>query len=528
MPGKKGRIILKIKYIFIIAAVIVLVVAVFKVRHAAFVPGDYIDLDERAVISPDYSDTVIPPNIAPLNFYIKDKAERYFVRMSARLGGDITIYSRSAAIKIPVKKWRRLLAKNKGGNLRWEIFVRKQNRWRRYKPVINKIANEEIDGFLVYRELFPQFYRKINMKIYQRNLENYARKVILDSKTVSGGCFNCHTFLRKKTNKFIIQVRHKGKNYMALYDEGKISLIMPALYKPGSAYLSWHPGGDLIAISVNMAYRIFNRFFGGVPEEMLEYGDISGDIAVYNIKTNIVTTTRDISRPDRVETQPEWSPDGKYLYFISAPRVSIEEYEKIKYDLMRIGYDEKKNAWGKPELLISAKEAGLGVTFPKVSPDGKYLLFCMTDRSSFSILRGKTDLYLMDISSGVYRKLEINSERTDSYHSWSSNSRWFAFVTKRDDGVFAKTYFSYLDDEGNASKPFILPQKDPYFYDTFTGSYNVPELISEPVRVNSFVFGKEISEVDKIINTRLDSNLSDTDVSPEGNFKNAVNSDYRY
>ena len=85
MPGKKGRIILKIKYIFIIAAVIVLVVAVFKVRHAAFVPGDYIDLDERAVISPDYSDTVIPPNIAPLNFYIKDKAERYFVRMSARL-----------------------------------------------------------------------------------------------------------------------------------------------------------------------------------------------------------------------------------------------------------------------------------------------------------------------------------------------------------------------------------------------------------------------------------------------------------
>ena len=127
----------------------------------------------------------------------------------------------------------------------------------------------------------------------------------------------------------------------------------------------------------------------------------------------------------------------------------------------------------------------------------------MTDRSSFSILRGRTDLYLMDIKTGAYRKLGINSERTDSYHCWASNSRWFAFISKRDNGVFARVYFSYIDGSGKVYKPFVLPQKDPYFYDTFTSSYNVPELIKRPMEINRFSFGRKISAVDKITEVDL-------------------------
>jgi len=71
---------------------------------------------------------------------------------------------------------------------------------------------------------------------------------------------------------------------------------------------------------------------------------------------------------------------------------------------------------------------------------------------------------------------EINSPYSDTYHSWSSNSRWFVFASKRDDGLYGKPYFCYVDREGNAHKPFVLPQKDPETYHNTLKSYNIPEL----------------------------------------------------
>ncbi|MDP1854390.1 MAG: hypothetical protein Q8L26_09375 [Candidatus Omnitrophota bacterium] len=496
----------KIKPIFIlfIAIIVVIIVGVFIKIKSIYEIKDCIMLEKPPLIQPDYSNTVIPFNIAPLNFYIKEKGENYYVRIFSQTKDEIRLHSRSSGIMIPINQWRKLLYKNKGNDLYFEIFTRKEGIWYKHKSIVNKIAKEKIDSFLVYRDIAPQFYQKTRMMIYQRDLENYNKQLILDSRAIKDACFNCHTFYKNNTEKFIIQTRYGGRNYMALNDNGKVSLIAPVLRKPGSAYLSWHPSGKIIALTVNMSYRIFNRFLGSIPEEMLEYGDIDGDIALYNIQTHALTTDAGVSRVDMVETQPNWSSDGKYLYFLSAPKLSIKEYEKIKYDLMRISYDTNKNVFGEPEVLISALDTGLGVTFPKVSPEGKFLLFCMTDRSSFSILRSKTDLYLMDLRNAKYRRLEINSDRTDSYHSWGSNSRWFVFTSKRDDGVFGKAYFSYVDENGKVYKPFVLPQKDPYFYDSFIRTYNVPELIQSPIKINRFYFGRQVSSLDNIIEVTPD------------------------
>lgn len=44
-------------------------------------------------------------------------------------------------------------------------------------------------------------------------------------------------------------------------------------------------------------------------------------------------------------------------------------------------------------------------------------------------------------------------------------------------------FFASFDPEtGRAGKPFLMPQKDPDFYDTFTKTYNLPEMIKQPVR----------------------------------------------
>jgi hypothetical protein len=78
----------------------------------------------------------------------------------------------------------------------------------------------------------------------------------------------------------------------------------------------------------------------------------------------------------------------------------------------------------------------------------------------------------------------IHSEFSESWHSWSSNSRWIAFSSKREGGLFTRTYFSYVDEAGTAHKPLVLPQQDPAYYDSLLETYSVPELVKGPVAVS--------------------------------------------
>jgi dipeptidyl aminopeptidase/acylaminoacyl peptidase len=224
--------------------------------------------------------------------------------------------------------------------------------------------------------------------------------------------------------------------------------------------------------------------FHAVKDKSIFVWDKASDLVIYDIQKNTITTSPKVSTK-RTENLPNWSPDGKYLYFCSGPeRVSKEGYNLSKYDLMRIGYDVEENNWGEVELILSSKETGKSISFPRVSPDGKHLLFCMSDYGYFSIHFPSSDLYMLDLGGKKYRKLYINSDHSESFHSWSSNSRWVVFASKRKDGLCSRLYFSYVDTLGNACKPFLMPQKNPVFNDTYIMNYNVPELIDGPATVS--------------------------------------------
>jgi hypothetical protein len=96
----------------------------------------------------------------------------------------------------------------------------------------------------------------------------------------------------------------------------------------------------------------------------------------------------------------------------------------------------------------------------------------------------------MDLATGDYRKLAINSMYSESWHSWSSNSRWIAFSSKRQGGSLTRTYLSYVDETGQVHKPFILPQKDPTYYDSLLETFNVPELIKGSIKVNKSLLAR--------------------------------------
>ena len=447
-------------------------------------------------IRPDYSNSTIPPNVAPLNFVISDSGERFAVVISSSKGPSISLASASPEIAIPPGKWQRLLQENAGNPLELRIYVKREGRWYAFSPITNRIAPEPIDRYITYRMTYPQFYMKNRLEIRQRDVESFKEELILSPKD---GCFNCHTFYRHSTEKFLFQARFHGKNYMMLHDRGKTSLIAPTLRRPGSGYASWHPNGNLVALSMDGKVSVFPFVAGRGAEEVLEYTDLDGDIGIYDLRSNTVFTTAEISRKDRMETQPAWSHDGKYLYFVSSPLVPKEEFRKVQYDLMRIAYDADHNTWGEAETLVSAKETGLGCTFPAASPDGRFLLFCMTDRGSFSIIRQSTDLYLMDVEKKSYRKLEINSDHSDSYHAWSSNSRWIVFSSKRNEGIFGKLFFSYLDSNGVAHKPMVLPQEDPRFYEKLTKSFQRAEFTTEPFKVSPADLNEIIGDTDRVI-----------------------------
>ncbi len=350
-------------------------------------------------------------------------------------------------------------------------------KWQKFQTITNEISNEKIDSHLAYRIINTGYELWNNLGIFQRNLENFEEKPILENKSIDFGCINCHSFANNDPNKMMIHVRaiHGGT---LVANNGKLIKVdtKTKFTLNGGAYPNWHPDGKHIVFSVN---KIGQFFCSG--ETRIEVADELSDLIVFDVEKNTITTSPKVSTSSR-ENLPVWSPDGKYIYYINAQSgMEIDNRIQSKYDLLRIGYDINTNTWGDIDTVISSSVIDKTISFPKISPNGKFLMFCSSDNGYFTIHHPKTDLNLMDLQTGGYREMEINSTETDSYHSFSSTGHWFVFSSKRLDGLFTRPFFSYLDENGKATKPFVLPQENPDFYNLFIKNYNIPELITGEV-----------------------------------------------
>jgi hypothetical protein len=479
-----------IKTKYLVAAAAFLVLVGFLLIGVLIKPGiaDYTENDRIPDIFPEYCSVVLPPNIAPLNFFIRESGRKYYVKINSDNGREIKIISKRQKIIIPMRKWKRLLENNRGKSLYIEVYVKNPAKeWEKFKSITNKIAKDEIDSYVVFRLINPAYILWEKMGIYQRDIESYSMRPVLLNMTTGKNCINCHTFCANNPDKMILHLRSYPSGTI-LYNKGTLQMLNTGTKFTMSAcvYPSWHPGGDIIAFSVNKIKQKFHS----AGDKNLTVIDRASDLVLYDIKKNMITTSPKVST-DRLENLPNWSPDGKYLYFISGPKYNDNVPDTlVRYDLMRIPYDINTNTWGEVDTVLLSEETGKSITFPEVSPDGKYLLFCMTDYGYFSIYSPASDLYLMDLKSLKYKRLDINSKRVESFHSWSSNSRWFLFSSKRIDGLNSRIYFSYIDEGGNVYKPVLLPQRDPTFYNTSVYNYNRPVFVKEKVRLRPWKLTK--------------------------------------
>jgi dipeptidyl aminopeptidase/acylaminoacyl peptidase len=160
------------------------------------------------------------------------------------------------------------------------------------------------------------------------------------------------------------------------------------------------------------------------------------------------------------------------------------------YDLVRKSFDAGSRSFGETEIVFNASAINKSASFPRISPDGRYLVFTLHDYGTFPIWHNEADLWMLDMQSKEAGKMSLNSNRTESYHTWSSNGRWLVFSSKRIDGRSARPYFSYIDSLGNQKKEFVLPQKDPELYNRMLESFNIPEFVTGRIRVGPRDFEK--------------------------------------
>lgn len=455
-------------------------------------PKDYETVNKSATIYPDYDSLTIPYNIAPLNFRIKDVADEYISHVYAPDGQEFSIDGQK--VQMDLDNWKKLLENNKGKSYSIDIFTKKDGKWSKYKTITNQIAAETIDPYISYRLIEPGYVTYEVLSINQRNITNFeTREIYNNFKTTSsdseGQCINCHSFQNYRTSNMQFHVR-QYKGGTIIVNDGVATKVNTKTDSTisGGVYPSWHPTEKLIAYSVNSIGQVFHS----KSAEKVEVVDRNSDIVLYDVvKKQISPIATD---KGSLESWPSWSPDGNTLYFVSArfkPQSEkvdsevVNAYNKIRYNVMRIPFDKKSRTFGKQDTVFSAARFGKSASFPRVSPDGRYMLLTLGEYGNFHIWHKSADLYLLDLKTGAMRNMsELNSPDVESYHSWSSNGRWIIQSSRRDDGSYTRSYISYFDKNGKGTKPFVLPQEDPDYYPQLFKSFNIPEFMVEPVKLS--------------------------------------------
>ncbi len=462
---------------------IFLPVAAVLFQCCATFHDDILDTGTAVRIFPDYAGVTIPPNIAPLNFNILESGREYRVEISAGNSKPLRIRQRSAGIRIPAGDWRRILDENPGGILTVDVLVRNEDKWFRYNRIENHISADPIDTYLAYRLVYAVYLMWRDMGIYQRNLTNFDESPLIENSSSGFGCMNCHSFAARDPSRMLLHFRivHPGT---LIWRDGQLSVVdtRRPYTLSGGVYPSWHPRGTHIAFSVGkLTPRLTTR-----NDKVVDVADKSSDLIVYDLEHDSVLASPVVST-ERRENMPVWSADGLCLYFISAPEaVRGDEESRLhsRYDLMRIGFDVTQNRWGETERVLSSDTTGMSISMPSVSPDGRFMVCSFSDYGYFTIFHRKSDLYLVNLKDRSFRKLELNSNSAESYSAWSSNSRWLVFSSKRLDDVMTRPFIAYIDTNGIAHKPFVLPQEDPELYNRMMANYNRPELITGRIELS--------------------------------------------
>ena len=456
-------------------------------------------VDQLPTIYPDYIGVTVPVGIAPLNFSMADDDfTGVDVEVRGQKGG--TLHANGSFADFDIDDWHQLLEDNKGSRLIVSVYARKDDQWYKFRDFTMEVSPYPLEEWgVTYRRIPPSYMLYSHMGLYQRNLSDFEERSMLENSQIHGNCINCHTQNRTNPAQYVFHVR--GSNgATVVHSQGKNEVLQARNDTLGGSmvYPYWHPGGRYCAFSTNKTAQIFHMG----NNKRIEVYDFNSDVFVYDTQTREAIKDTLLMKKGWAENTPAFSPDGKFLYFTTTPcRNYPADYDKVKYSLCRVAFDETTGEIGEQvDTLVSADVTGKSVTWPRPSYDGRYLMYTQLDYGYFSVWHPEADLYLLDLKTGERRAMsEVNSQRSESFHNWSANSRWFLFTSRRDDGLYTRIYLSSMDNHGRATKPFLLPQRDPKnYYRRLLYSYNTPDFTLHSVPTDAREMGRRIEAPERI------------------------------
>jgi len=314
-------------------------------------------------------------------------------------------------------------------------------------------------------------------------------------------CGNCHSFSRDgKTMGIDVDGPANDKGLYALVPLKKVSTISNDYLIHWSAFSEEHaqkrfgfmsqvsPDGKYVVNSIDVPHahgvRMVDRLYNGFYTDY-GFGQVfyptRGVLAWYSKETGKLQTLPGADDPNFVQTSAFWSPDGKWLVFSRAaardpypPGYQRATYAndpnetQIQYDLYRIPFSDGKG--GTPERIVGASENGMSNNFPKVSPDGKWIVF--VECKSGLLMRPDSKLYIVPFEGGEARPLQSNLPLMNSWHSFSPNGRWLAFSSKSP-SLYTHLYLTHIDDQGNTSPAVVVENAT-----ASNRAVNIPEFVN--------------------------------------------------
>lgn len=470
-------------------------------------PTDASKVDALPEIYPDYVGVTIPVGIAPLNFSMADDA---FTTMDVEVKGSKggSLHANGDYADFDIDGWHRLLEQNKGGRLTFTVYAEKDGQWRQYKDFTVEVSADSLGEWgITYRLIPPSYEMYSKMGLYQRDLSNFDERALLVNTETPNQCLNCHTANRTNPDQYVFHVRG---NHGATVVNRELLQAKNDTLGGTMVYPYWHPGGRYCAFSTNKTSQMFHT---NKKNKCIEVYDSSSDVFVYDTETHAILCDTLIMKKYWAENTPAFSPDGQWLYFTTALRqVYPTDYDKEMYSLCRVAFDEKTGRIGEQvDTLVNCAVTGKSVSWPRPSYDGRYLMYTQTDYGYFTIWHPEADLWLLDLETGETRPMtEVNSDRAESFHNWSSNSRWFLFTSRRENGLYTQVYLAHFDPSsvpsdlqsvgaGKATKPFLLPQRNPkQYYRRLLYSYNTPDFTSRPVETDARKMASRINSDERI------------------------------
>jgi len=372
------------------------------------------------------------------------------------------------------------------------------------KPTVNSrgvitisTSKDEVGAPIMFRRVPPIFAYAAEhpeeMEWVLADIASYEEPAVIMSKQPV--CGSCHTFSQDgrvmgmdmdykgdKGAYFFTEVRED----MALTDQDFISwnnLPRTDGLRTTGLYSRISPDGRHVASTVNDIL-----FLAKIPDPYFSqlFFPLQGSLAIYSSAHKAMTLLPGADLPGFIQTDPSWSPDGPHLLFSRAPSrmdlfwdlggqtvFSVEDAETdglnkqygTKFDVYRIPFNNGKGGLAQP--LPGASNNGKSNYYPRYSPDGKWIVFTQSERGL--AIQPDSKLSIMPASGGSARMLNCNLSRVNSWHTWSPNSRWLAFVSK-ENTPYTELFLTHIDDAGNDSPPILLGRFSKSGY-----AVNVPE-----------------------------------------------------